>query len=202
MSCPPASVVVGEARYAQRLLVVVDGIVRLTCANALGSVGRGRRSLTLLPRICHAGSRHRPAPNSPWSSANTASQSWPPVEDAEDVDHELVRRFVHLVGEEGPLPVGGRPHPGSDIVAPPAGEGKRQNAVDVIQDADTNPCALSADAALLNELDDWITKKTLVAYEVDESSGELVVNILGVFHGGQDWKAALGEDEDESQTGK
>lgn len=26
----------------------------------------------------------------------------------------------------------------------------------------------------------------LVAYEVDESSGGLVVNILGVFHGGQD----------------
>jgi plasmid stabilization system protein ParE len=33
-------------------------------------------------------------------------------------------------------------------------------------------------------------KTTLVAYEVDESSDELVVNILGVFHGGQDWKAA------------
>lgn len=45
-------------------------------------------------------------------------------------------------------------------------------------------------------------KKTLVAYEVDESSGELVVNILGVFHGGQDWKAALGEDEDDSQAGR
>jgi plasmid stabilization system protein ParE len=45
-------------------------------------------------------------------------------------------------------------------------------------------------------------KKTLVAYEVDESSGELVVNILGVFHGGQDWKAALGEDEDDSQAGQ
>ncbi|MFZ5871031.1 MAG: type II toxin-antitoxin system RelE/ParE family toxin, partial [Actinomycetota bacterium] len=28
-------------------------------------------------------------------------------------------------------------------------------------------------------------KRTLVAYEVDESSGELVVNILGVFHGGR-----------------
>lgn len=44
-------------------------------------------------------------------------------------------------------------------------------------------------------------KKTLVAYEVDESSGELVVTILGVFHGGQDWKAALVEDEDDSQAG-
>jgi toxin ParE1/3/4 len=34
--------------------------------------------------------------------------------------------------------------------------------------------------------------RTLVAYEVDESSGELVVNILGIFHGGQDWEAAIG----------
>lgn len=34
-------------------------------------------------------------------------------------------------------------------------------------------------------------KRTLIAYEVDESSGELVVNVLGVFHGGQDWEAAL-----------
>ncbi len=40
-------------------------------------------------------------------------------------------------------------------------------------------------------------KRTLIAYEVDESSDELVVNILGVFHGGQDWEAALSTDEDE-----
>ncbi len=33
-------------------------------------------------------------------------------------------------------------------------------------------------------------KKTLIAYEVDESSGEPVLNALGVFHGGQDWEAA------------
>jgi toxin ParE1/3/4 len=37
-------------------------------------------------------------------------------------------------------------------------------------------------------------KRTLIAYEVDESSGELVVNILGVFHGGQDWEAVLREE--------
>jgi len=37
-------------------------------------------------------------------------------------------------------------------------------------------------------------KRTLVAYEVDESSGELVINILGVFHGGQDWEATLGDE--------
>jgi toxin ParE1/3/4 len=34
-------------------------------------------------------------------------------------------------------------------------------------------------------------QRTLIAYEVDESSGGLVVNVLGVFHGGQDWEAAL-----------
>jgi toxin ParE1/3/4 len=34
-------------------------------------------------------------------------------------------------------------------------------------------------------------QRTLIAYDVDESSGELVVNVLGVFHGGQDWEAAL-----------
>jgi len=39
-------------------------------------------------------------------------------------------------------------------------------------------------------------KRTLVAYAVDESSGEIVVNILGVFHGGQNWEAALSADED------
>jgi toxin ParE1/3/4 len=42
---------------------------------------------------------------------------------------------------------------------------------------------------------DHFKNRTLVAYEADESSGELVVNILGVFHGGQDWEAALGEDQ-------
>ena len=45
-------------------------------------------------------------------------------------------------------------------------------------------------------------KRTLVAYEVDESSGELVVNILGVFHGGQDWAAALGQDRGDPEAGR
>ena len=45
-------------------------------------------------------------------------------------------------------------------------------------------------------------KTTLVAYEVDESSGELVVNILGVFHGGQDWEAVLGEDQRDREAGR
>lgn len=39
-------------------------------------------------------------------------------------------------------------------------------------------------------------KRTLVAYTVDESSGEVVVNIVGIFHGGQNWEAALRTDED------
>jgi plasmid stabilization system protein ParE len=43
-------------------------------------------------------------------------------------------------------------------------------------------------------------RRTLVAYEVDQSSGELVVNILGVFHGGQDWEAAIGEDEGDPEA--
>ena len=43
-------------------------------------------------------------------------------------------------------------------------------------------------------------KRTLVAYEVDESSGEIVVNVVGVYHGGQNWETALiaGEDSDEA----
>jgi len=44
-------------------------------------------------------------------------------------------------------------------------------------------------------------KRTLVAYEVDDSSGELVVNVIGVFHGGQDWEAAVGEDHDGPEVG-
>lgn len=45
-------------------------------------------------------------------------------------------------------------------------------------------------------------KRTLVAYEVDESSGGLVVNILGLFHGGQDWEAALGDEQDDPEVGR
>ncbi len=45
-------------------------------------------------------------------------------------------------------------------------------------------------------------KRTLVAYEVDDASGELVVNVLGVFHGGQDWEAALSEDEGKPEAGR
>ena len=37
-------------------------------------------------------------------------------------------------------------------------------------------------------------KRTLVAYKVDQSSDEVVVHVLGVFHGGQDWETALGGD--------
>jgi len=37
-------------------------------------------------------------------------------------------------------------------------------------------------------------KRTLVAYEVNDSADEVVVNVLGVFHGGQDWAAALQPD--------
>ena len=44
-------------------------------------------------------------------------------------------------------------------------------------------------------------KRTLVVYEVDESSGERVVHILGVFHGWQDWEAEFGKPSgDPSET--
>jgi plasmid stabilization system protein ParE len=41
-------------------------------------------------------------------------------------------------------------------------------------------------------------KRTLVAYEVHGASDEVIVNVLGVFHGGQDWPAALGVGETSS----
>lgn len=40
----------------------------------------------------------------------------------------------------------------------------------------------------------WTTtykKRTLVAYEIDGSSEEFVVNILGIFTSGQNWEQAL-----------
>ena len=45
-------------------------------------------------------------------------------------------------------------------------------------------------------------KRTLVAYVIDESSGELVVNILGAFHGGQDWEASLADEPDGREAGR
>jgi toxin ParE1/3/4 len=44
-------------------------------------------------------------------------------------------------------------------------------------------------------------KKTLIAYDVDEATDELVVNILGLFRGGQDWEAALGQDPIDPEAG-
>ena len=38
-------------------------------------------------------------------------------------------------------------------------------------------------------------QRTLVAYAIDESSGDLVVNVLGLFHAGADWAAVLAEDQ-------
>lgn len=39
-------------------------------------------------------------------------------------------------------------------------------------------------------------KRTLVAYVIDESHDEVMVTVLGVFHGGQNWEVALSEDRD------
>lgn len=41
-------------------------------------------------------------------------------------------------------------------------------------------------------------KRTLVVYEIAQSSpGLTTINVLGVFHGGQDWEAALSEESDD-----
>lgn len=44
-------------------------------------------------------------------------------------------------------------------------------------------------------------KRTPVAYTFDQSSTETVVNVLGVFHGGQDWEADFGDDVAEENSG-
>ena len=36
-------------------------------------------------------------------------------------------------------------------------------------------------------------KRTLIAYDVEGSGDDVVINIVGVFHGGQHWKEALRE---------
>lgn len=45
-------------------------------------------------------------------------------------------------------------------------------------------------------------KRTLVAYEVDEPEDEVVINILGVFHGGQEWAAELRREQGEPDAGR
>jgi toxin ParE1/3/4 len=42
--------------------------------------------------------------------------------------------------------------------------------------------------------------RTLIAYDVDDSTGESVITILGVFHGGQNWEAALSAGEDSEEA--
>ncbi len=56
------------------------------------------------------------------------------VEDAEDVDHELAGRLIHLVGDEGLLLEGARPQARADVVARSASEREHQDAVDVVED--------------------------------------------------------------------
>lgn len=43
-------------------------------------------------------------------------------------------------------------------------------------------------------------KRTVVAYEVDESGGGTVLNVLRIFHGGQDWEAAIEQIEGDPDT--
>ena len=44
-------------------------------------------------------------------------------------------------------------------------------------------------------MNDRFRKRTLVASAIEESSGELAVNVLGVFHGGAVWEAAVADDQ-------
>lgn len=44
-------------------------------------------------------------------------------------------------------------------------------------------------------------KRTLIAYEVDESSAEMAVNILAIFAGSQNWEHSLRTDEAASESG-
>jgi len=45
------------------------------------------------------------------------------------------------------------------------------------------------------------SKRTLIAYEVDESSDEIAVNILGIFAGGQNWEHSLRTEEGAPESG-
>lgn len=44
-------------------------------------------------------------------------------------------------------------------------------------------------------------KQTLIAYEVDESTNELAVNILGIFAGGRNWEHSLRTDRSAQEQG-
>lgn len=38
-----------------------------------------------------------------------------------------------------------------------------------------------------------LKKRTVIAYVVGDDSGDRLITVLGVFHGGQDWEHALAE---------
>jgi hypothetical protein len=61
---------------------------------------------------------------------------------------------------------------------------------------------LSARRRPAGHADEHLQEEDLLAYEVDKSSDELVVYILGVFHGGLDWEAALGEGQGDPEAGR
>lgn len=43
-------------------------------------------------------------------------------------------------------------------------------------------------------------KRTVVAYLVDETLGEPVTIVLGVFHGGQDWERVLSQEQGDADA--
>lgn len=39
-------------------------------------------------------------------------------------------------------------------------------------------------------------KRTLIAYDIEDTATGVVVNVIGIFHGGQDWQGALQPEAD------
>ncbi len=114
----------------------------------LTTVGRRRSPLVLLPRICHARTRHQPASGSPWSSLSAASQSWPPWKtprmlttiSSDDSSSAQATRFYFL------KVVVRMPDRTSSRARPASGNAKMPSMWSRI--ADTNCWAISADAGL------------------------------------------------------
>ncbi|MEN8673849.1 hypothetical protein [Nocardioides sp.] len=61
------------------------------------------------------------------------------MKDSKDVDHEVTRRLVDLVGDERPPLEVGRPNAGTDIFASSTGEREDEDAVDVVEDLSHEP---------------------------------------------------------------
>lgn len=45
-------------------------------------------------------------------------------------------------------------------------------------------------------------RRTVIAYLVEEASGQTVITVLGVFHGGQDWERVLSEKQGDADAAR